>query len=51
LLATLRPAVDQFFENVMVNDSDPALRNNRLALLKALRNTFAGIADLSFLPG
>jgi glycyl-tRNA synthetase beta chain len=32
-LATLRPAIDAFFENVKVNDSDPAIRINRLKLL------------------
>jgi glycyl-tRNA synthetase beta chain len=51
LLAHLKPAVDAFFDRVMVNDSDVALRNNRLALLAELRALFAGIADLSRLPG
>jgi glycyl-tRNA synthetase beta chain len=50
-LATLRPAVDAFFDDVMVNDQDPALRGNRLALLAGLRGQFARIADLSCLPG
>jgi glycyl-tRNA synthetase beta chain len=50
-LATLRPAVDAFFDDVMVNDVDPALRGNRLALLAGLRGQFARIADLSCLPG
>jgi len=50
-LATLRPAVDAFFDGVMVNDADPALRGNRLALLAQLREQFARIADLSCLPG
>lgn len=50
-LAALRPAVDAFFDNVMVMDEDPALRANRLALLNTLRDRFAGIADLSRLPG
>ena len=36
-LATLRPAVDGFFDGVMVNAEDPALRRNRLALLAQLR--------------
>jgi glycyl-tRNA synthetase beta chain len=43
--------VDQFFDRVLVNDPDGALRNNRLALLAQLRALFAGIADLSRLPG
>ncbi|MGH8323883.1 MAG: DALR anticodon-binding domain-containing protein, partial [Steroidobacteraceae bacterium] len=50
-LAQLRPAVDEFFESVMVMDEDPKLRANRLALLTQLRGLFAGVADLSRLPG
>jgi glycyl-tRNA synthetase beta chain len=50
-LATLRPAVDAFFDAVMVNAEDAALRRNRLALLAGLRALFARIADLSLLPG
>jgi glycyl-tRNA synthetase beta chain len=50
-LAKLRPAVDAFFDGVMVNADDPALRINRLALLAQLRGLFTRIADLSCLPG
>ena len=50
-LARLRPAVDAFFDGVMVMDPDVALRANRLALLVTLRGLFTGIADLSRLPG
>jgi glycyl-tRNA synthetase beta chain len=50
-LATLRPAVDGFFDAVMVNAEDPDLRRNRLALLAQLRQQFTRIADLSCLPG
>jgi glycyl-tRNA synthetase beta chain len=50
-LAGLRAPVDQFFDSVLVNDPDEALRNNRLALLAQVRMLFAGIADLSRLPG
>ena len=50
-LAQLRPEVDAFFEQVLVNDPDAQLRANRLALLGELRALFAGIADLSRLPG
>ena len=50
-LAQLRPAVDVFFDQVMVMDEDPRLRANRLALLAQMRELFAGIADLSRLPG
>ena len=51
LLAHTRPAVDAFFDDVMVMDPDLALRANRLALLTRLRALFVGIADLSRLPG
>jgi glycyl-tRNA synthetase beta chain len=50
-LAKLRPDVDAFFDGVMVNAEDVALRHNRLALLAQLRGQFARIADLSCLPG
>jgi glycyl-tRNA synthetase beta chain len=50
-LATLRNAVDAFFDSVMVMTDDIALRTNRLALLARLRTLFLGIADLSRLPG
>ena len=50
-LAGLRPAVDAFFTEVMVNDPDPALRTNRLALVGRVREMFSGVADLSRLPG
>jgi glycyl-tRNA synthetase beta chain len=50
-LAQLRPAVDGFFDEVMVNAEDPKLRANRLSLLSGLRGLFAGVADLSRLPG
>ena len=51
LLAQLRPTVDAFFDEVMVMDEDPKLRANRLALLAQMRELFAGVADLSRLPG
>jgi glycyl-tRNA synthetase beta chain len=50
-LAQLRPAVDAFFDQVMVMAEDPVLRANRLGLLAQLRGLFAGVADLSRLPG
>jgi glycyl-tRNA synthetase beta chain len=50
-LATLRAAVDGFFDGVMVNADDPNLKRNRLALLSQLRLQFTRIADLSCLPG
>jgi len=51
LLAALKPAVDAFFDRVLVNDPEAALRNNRFTLLAELRALFTGIADLSRLPG
>ena len=50
-LAALRKAVDDFFDSVMVNADDPALRANRLALLNRMRGLFMRVADLSRLPG
>ena len=50
-LAVLRNAVDEFFDSVMVMAEDPALRANRLALLRRLQSLFMHAADLSRLPG
>jgi glycyl-tRNA synthetase beta chain len=46
-LAALRDPVDAFFDAVMVNADDPALRANRLALLAALHRAMNRVADLS----
>ena len=46
-LAGLRAPVDAFFDGVMVNADDAALRDNRLNLLKALRELFLQVADIS----
>ncbi len=46
-LAVLRTPVDAFFDKVMVNAEDTALRNNRLALLKQLHIAMNRVADLS----
>jgi glycyl-tRNA synthetase beta chain len=43
----LRPAVDAFFDKVLVNDPDPKVRENRLRLLTNLINKFSSIADFS----
>lgn len=51
LLASLREPVDQFFDQVMVMAEDPALRQNRLALLAALQNLFLHTADIAQLQG
>lgn len=44
-LATLKPAVDKFFDDVLVMDKDPKIKANRLALLGAINATFTRIAD------
>ena len=46
-LAALKAPVDAFFDTVMVNAEDAALRGNRLALLAALQRAMNRIADLS----
>jgi glycyl-tRNA synthetase beta chain len=48
-LASLQEPVDAFFDNVMVNADDHAVRQNRLALLQNLRELFLQIADISVL--
>ena len=50
-LATLREPVDRFFTDVLVNDEDPAIRANRLALLQLIRNATATVADFSKIAG
>jgi glycyl-tRNA synthetase beta chain len=46
-LASLRTAVDDFFDQVMVMDENPEIRANRLALLASLGEIFLRTADLS----
>ncbi|AOY44712.1 MULTISPECIES: glycine--tRNA ligase subunit beta [Psychrobacter] len=46
-LASLDEPLTQFFDNVMVNSDDAALKNNRLALLKQVRALFLSVADIS----
>jgi len=50
-LARLRAPVDAFFEGVMVNDEDAAVRANRLALLTEVRATLHQVADFSLIEG
>ncbi|OGV75650.1 MAG: glycine--tRNA ligase subunit beta [Methylotenera sp. RIFCSPLOWO2_02_FULL_45_14] len=50
-LAALKTPVDDFFDNVMVNADDPALKANRLGLLATLHQTMNRVADLSKLAG
>lgn len=46
-IASLRPRVDLFFDKILVNDPNPAIRRNRLALLDSLLTEFSTIADFS----
>lgn len=46
-IASLRPAVDLFFDKVLVNAPDPNVRRNRLLLLKSILTESSTIADLS----
>ena len=48
-LARLRPQVDAFFDAVMVNVEDTALRRNRLALLKRLADRLGSVAAIEHL--
>ena len=50
-LARLRPAVDAFFDKVMVNADDPKVRANRLKLLDRLRQATLVVADFSRVGG
>ncbi|WP_254574978.1 glycine--tRNA ligase subunit beta [Stenotrophomonas acidaminiphila] len=50
-LARLRPQVDAFFDGVMVNAEDPALRGNRLALLRTLGDRLGSVAAIEHLSG
>jgi glycyl-tRNA synthetase beta chain len=50
-MAWLRDPVDAFFDGVMVMAEDPAVRGNRLALLKRLSDRFLAVADVSQLSG
>ncbi|MEN1927104.1 glycine--tRNA ligase subunit beta [Luteimonas qiangzhengi] len=48
-LAQLRPQVDAFFDAVMVNAEDPAVRGNRLALLRRLSSRLGSVAAIEHL--
>lgn len=48
-LARLRPYVDAFFEKVLVNDADKAIRENRLRLLASIDAVLGGIANFSLI--
>jgi glycyl-tRNA synthetase beta chain len=50
-LARLRPQVDAFFDQVMVNVDNPAVRDNRLALLQRLADRLGSVAAIEHLSG
>ena len=50
-LSALREPVDSFFERVLVNDEDQAVRANRLALLARIRAATGQVADFSKIAG
>ncbi|ESZ29863.1 glycine--tRNA ligase subunit beta [Mesorhizobium sp. L2C084A000] len=50
-LSVLREPVDSFFEHVLVNDEDQAVRANRLALLARIRAATGQVADFSKIAG
>jgi glycyl-tRNA synthetase beta chain len=50
-LSVLREPVDSFFEDVLVNDEDEAVRANRLALLSRIRAATGQVADFSRIAG
>jgi len=50
-LSALRAPVDSFFDAVIVNAPDPALRTNRLNLLNQLRKSVQAVADFSKIEG
>ena len=47
VIVSLRPTVDRFFDQVLVNDPDPEIRTRRLTLLSDALNKFSTIADFS----
>jgi glycyl-tRNA synthetase beta chain len=50
-LSKLRAPVDRFFTDVLVNDEDAAIRANRLALLRLIREATGTVADFSKISG
>lgn len=50
-LAELRPAVDAFFDKILVNADDPNIRENRLKLLSEIRAATTTVADFSKIAG
>ena len=50
-LGQLRLPIDAFFDGIVVNDDDPAIRLNRLGLLAAIREKMLMVADFSKIEG
>ena len=50
-LSGLRQPIDAFFDTVLVNADDPAVRSNRLALLESIREATGAVADFSKIAG
>jgi glycyl-tRNA synthetase beta chain len=50
-LGTLRAPIDVFFDSVVVNDDDDAVRMNRLGLLAMVRDAMTRVADFTKLEG
>ena len=48
-LLEIKDTVYEFFDNVMINDKDLRIRENRMALIKELRSLFLYIGDISYL--
>jgi len=47
LMKNLKDPIDKFFDNVMVMDKDPKIKENRLSMLSEIKNLFFKIADFS----
>jgi len=50
-LRHIEPAITRLFDAVLIMDDDPAVRENRLALLQRVAGLARGVADLSVLEG
>jgi glycyl-tRNA synthetase beta chain len=50
-LGALRSPIDLFFEKIVVNDDDPAIRSNRLGLLAMIREKMLAVADFTKIEG
>lgn len=48
-LLALKIVIDEFFDNVLVNDDNSAVKKQRLSMIKRLRALFLSVADISYL--